>query len=254
MNEREYQKLVEQRHLHLFLEKHFGEADVKASFDDSPDVIIEANGKRIGIEHTQYFMEHRGPPGLALKAQETLQNKIIQKAWDFYKERGGTLLWLIVVFDDKAAFYGKDVDRVARELANCVEQMLREGLQVNVWYRIEAWRAKRLGRPLPNSISQLHLEIVTSPGLELWGASRSGAVSDLQVSQIQTVIDVKNQRVPDYLLKCSEAWLLIVVDGSSPSSHFEVGAAASGHKYTSEFSRVFLLRRFHQELYQLPVK
>lgn len=149
---------------------------------------------------------------------------------------------------------GKDVDRIARELASCVEHLLGEGLQENTWYVIEAWREMRRSKPVPEGIRLLHLEIVPRPGLELWGPTRGGAVPDLQISEIQTVIDGKNRRVPDYLLKCSEVWLLIVVEGSSPATHFGMEVATSGHRYASAFSRVFLLHRLKHELYELLIK
>ncbi len=199
-------------------------------------------------------MKCDGSSGLAPVAQEAVQDKIIRKSWDFYKEHNAALLYLLVVFEDKTAFYGKDVDRIARKLANCVERLRGEGLQENTWYLIEAWREKRRGKPLPDGIRLLHLEIVPSPGLELWGPARGGAVSDLQIAEIQTVIDGKNRQVPDYLLKYSEVWLLIVVDGSSPASHFEMDVASIGHQHSSAFSKVFLLHRFKHELYELPVK
>lgn len=70
-------RYIQHWHLQIFLEKLFGEADVKPCFDDNPDLIIDADGKCIGVEHTQYFLDHNGPRGLAPKAQETLQDKII---------------------------------------------------------------------------------------------------------------------------------------------------------------------------------
>jgi len=35
-----------------FWREHFSGTDVKACFDDNPDLIIEVDGMRIGVEHT----------------------------------------------------------------------------------------------------------------------------------------------------------------------------------------------------------
>jgi hypothetical protein len=72
-----------------------------------------------------------------------------------------------VEFDDRTAFYGKDIDSIARQLASFVERILGEGLEENAWYLIEAWREKWQGRFLPGGIRQLQIVIVPSRGLEL---------------------------------------------------------------------------------------
>lgn len=253
MHYKNHQKIVERKHLEFLIGKQFGDTELYPRFGESPDLIIDVKGTTIGVEHTQLFLSHTGPPGLAPIAQETLQKKIVLKAWNIFRQHKLPSLWVIVTFEDATTYFGKDVDRTALMVATTVEQFLRKNPKEQVWYKLEAWRARRTTQEWPTGVVQIDVQLVPDPSLEVWGPGQSYMVPHLQVADIQTTIDAKNERVADYLRQCSHVWLLIVVDDGSQASHFDVDDDVLNYPFSTLFSRLFLLRRLHEELFELRV-
>jgi hypothetical protein len=254
MDQRQFDKLVERKHLQLFLEMHFGATDLNPRYGDSPDLLIDSDGTTVGIEHTRYFIEHAGPAGLAPKAQETLQNKIIAKAWELFKSVASQPLWVSVTFEDSTTYFANDVDAVAQTITSLVESFLQRPRIDGPWYKLAAWGFRRSGIPWPNGIAEIHIKKLPDSRYEVWGPGRAYMVPHLEATGVQAVINAKNRRVSSYLRKCSVAWLLIVVDDGSQASHFDVRPELLSHRFASQFTRVFLLRRFHTELVELQVE
>jgi hypothetical protein len=251
MQQREYQKYIERKHLELFLDLHVGSSPTDVAFDDNPDLLMSISGKPIGVEHTQYFIGYRGPSGLAPKAQETLQSKIVWKAWQEYKETHKQPLWVLVVFEQATNYYGNDVDTTAQSLAAHIAQLVSASLTIDTWYKFKSWRARRSGLSWPRCITEIHIQVLSDASYEMWGPSQSYVVPHLTTGELQSVIDTKNERVANYRRKCEEVWLVIVIDDGSQSSHFDVDDTLLNHEFVTNFDKLFLLRRFHRELYDL---
>ncbi|HSH83252.1 MAG TPA: hypothetical protein VLA19_32360 [Herpetosiphonaceae bacterium] len=251
MDQRQFSKLTERKHLELFLQLHFGDRQLNPRFEDKPDLRIDIDDVTVGVELTQCFVKHVGPTGLAPNAQEALQNKIVWKARSAYQAANPQPLWVNVYFEPATTYRGNDVDTVAQALAMTVQHFLTGQPQQGVRYSLEAWQAKRLGTPWPKGISLIGVKVVPDAGSEVWGPTRGYGVPHLEASDVQEVIDAKNKRVGDYLQKCADVWLVIVFDTGSQSSHLNVEPSLLSHPFSTQFSKVFLLRSFHQELFEL---
>src|SRR5215203_2371104 len=63
-------------------------------FDDNPDVLVKTSKGMLGIEHTRLYWGN-------LKEQESLEQRIVDRAKEMYEVSGGPSLFVNVLFDSK---------------------------------------------------------------------------------------------------------------------------------------------------------
>jgi hypothetical protein len=73
-------------------------------------------------------------------------------------------------------------------------------------------------------------------------------------AEIQQAIDSKNQKRIHYNDSCSEHWLLIVSDGSGPSSFFDLSGGTREAMFESQFDRNFFMEAFSRIYWELKTK
>lgn len=82
-------------------------------YDDNPDVLVKTQEGFLGIEHTRLY---RG----ALKEQESLNQRIVDRARESYEVSGGPPLYVNVLFDPNIRLGVKDIDSIASSLHGLV--------------------------------------------------------------------------------------------------------------------------------------
>jgi len=80
----------------------------------------------------------------------------------------------------------------------------------------------------------------------LWTVEGPAVVQNLTIEKIQSCINEKNCRYEEYLRKCDECWLLIVVNVFKDSQSFETPNRID-HRFESKFERVFYLDASHRK-------
>ncbi len=74
------------------------------------------------------------------------------------------------------------------------------------------------GTPIQTFVSSIHVTRVRNARQASWSFIGAGFVS-VSVNEVRDLIASKNAKVPAYLRRCDEVWLLIVADGVNISAH-----------------------------------
>lgn len=211
-------------------------------FADNPDVLVKTPAGIWGIEHTRLY---RG----SMKEQESLEQKIIDRAKKMYVSSGAPSLYVTVSFDSNFRLTVKDIDLIAANLNDIVCRYIPN---VGENFELEGW--KFIPRRFSPAITTIFINR-PYPSCELsWDVERGGVVPDLASDQIRETIQGKEPKLGDYLSRCSKVWLLIVADGFAPSSDFSSSDEVKKQVYKSSFDRIFLFRNFSCEAFELDVK
>lgn len=211
-------------------------------FDDNPDVLVKTREGFLGIEHTRLYWG-------SLKEQESLEQRIVDRAKEMYEVSGGPPLYVNVLFDPNVRLRVKDIDSIASSLYGLVCRYVP-----NVGERVdlEGWRF--VSRGFSPAVTMIFLDRPSASCEMAWGVGRGGVVPDLPSDSIRERIQDKESKKARYLGKCSKVWLLIVEDGFSPSSYFDISDEVKSENYKSTFDRIFLFRNFSREVIELNVE
>jgi hypothetical protein len=243
--------------LELFVRKYFGHHGGLVH-GDKPDLTIDSGCKRIGVEHTRIYRSAGTVAGLQPQAQLALQHRIVNCAWQRFRALSSRRLWLLVHFDRTTTYTKRESQVVGDSLARVVHEgtvNLPYQPDTIVWHELESWRHQSLGREFPKGVSQIDLQIVDgNPKLELWGPTEAYMVPDLSVEVVRERVVAKEKRLNEYLSKCDEVWLLMVLDTGVSSNHFEIHDDLLETEFFSSFSKLMLLRALHSELFELKTR
>lgn len=211
-------------------------------FDDNPDVLVKTSEGILGIEHTRLYWGN-------LKEQESLEQRIVDRAKEMYELTGGPPLIVNVLFDPKVRLAVKDIDSISASLNRLVCSYVPN---VGGRFDLEGWRF--VSRGFSTAIMTIFIDRPNNSRETLWGVGRGGAVPDLPTDSIRKSIQDKESKISKYLDKCSKIWLLIVEDGFAPSSYFVIPDEVTKKIYKSKFDRIFLFRNFSCEVIELKVE
>lgn len=211
-------------------------------FDDNPDVLVKTPEGILGIEHTRLYWGE-------LKEQESLEQRIVDRAKDMYELSGRPPFYVNVLFDPKIRLGVRDIDLIAASLHRIV---CRYVPAVGERFDLEGWRF--VSRGFSPSIMMIFIDRPSNSCEMLWGVGRGGAVPELASDSIIAKIQAKESKIDKYLGKCSKIWLLIVEDGFAPSSYFVISDEVKKQIYKSSFDRIFLFRNFSREAIELNVE
>ena len=245
----------EREDLAQFIRLYFG-SEPELDYGDKPDLIINFDNKVLGVEHTRIYQTSGGVSGLEPHAQLAVQHRIVNLAWKEYSAASPHKLWLLVSFDDVTTYKQRD----SRAVANLMVRAIREGVSrvshrpgTIEWHTLESWQFRRHGLDFPEGVRQIDFQILDDSKLELWGPAHALMVPHLSVERLKERISEKEKRIQDYLAKCDEVWLLVVVDTGVPTNHFEADEELLATEFQTSFSKVVLLRSFHSELFELKM-
>lgn len=243
--------------LDSFVRHYFAQQPRRMDHGDKPDLVIEFDAKVIGLEHTRIYRTTGAVSGLEPHAQLAVQHHIVYSAWQEYSTLSSRKLWLLVDFDDVTTYKKRESQSVSSLLARVVYEgaanIPSQSGEI-IWHTLEAWRYQRIGREFPKEVRRIDFQIVDdNPKLELWGPAYAYMVPHLSVESVKERILAKEKQLDEYLLKCEEAWLLIVVDTGVPSNHFQIDEELLATEFHTAFSKVLLYRSFHTEVFELKV-
>jgi len=220
---------------------------------DKPDFLCTHSGGVLGIEHRRLFKEARARHPNAPQALESFRQQIVESAQKRC-EKDIPPLFVQVWFNFrqvKPKNKKKEIERISSALAEFVKKWHEE----NPSKFYESFKS-------PSDILPVFRMFIThawngKTGLpyHLWVVEDTAVVQNLTTEKIQSRINEKNHRYEEYLKKCDECWLLVVVDVFKDSQSFEISDKILNHKFESKFERVFYMDASHRkDLWELNIK
>jgi hypothetical protein len=212
-----------------------------------PDLIVHTNEGDLGIEHTRIFRTDHSN-GIVRQEQESLEDRIVNRAREIYEQYGGPSLQVAVSFNSNIRIGKKDVSSLSTFLASIVARYVPD---VGQQFILEA--ARFIPRPFPSEIDIIFIGR-HSGGEMSWVVYRGDNVPSLTAEHIEDRIQHKEAKRVEYLRRCSKIWLLIVETGGVPSSHFEIPTEVLERVYKSNFDRIFLFGDVRCEVIELKTE
>ncbi len=235
----QYKKSKERWFLDRFLGKLGLSLDVPVKNRERPDFTIQIDGKRIGLEVTEFFFPDE--EGGVRKYFQILREKAIAKAWRIYSERGGRALCVTAAFQDFPKPLGPSDKREVNGLAHKFEKVVRsqesslEGSNprwVNGWPEIPELDYFSI-RACPEGVVDGY-----------WGREGPTHQEVLEAHHIQSELDGKAGKYPSYVSDHDEVWLLIFTEGALMGVPHEIGTEAKCAVYDFPFDRAYWFDSF----------
>lgn len=217
-------------------------------FGDEPDVIIHTANGLLGIEHTRIFRKD-DTDEIVRQEQESLEQRIVDKARSIYENGGGPPLYVTLAFIPAIKLAKNEVNSISSRIASIVRDHIPNEGQHHI---LDACQLP--AKYLPRQISAVFVDRFYNQREMFWAVMRSDNIPNISSEQIQEIIHNKDIHVRKYLERCSEVWLVIVQDGFAPSSGFDLSEGVLMKVYKSAFKRVFLFRNFEYETHELKVR
>ncbi len=194
--------------------------------------ITQSDGKRIGIELTEYFRGQDNHGGSKLRRDEKIRQKIANSTKRLYELKSDIPLWVTFSPCVKLEIKNKSTEDIAIALVDLIIENINKDVKTICLCESE----NHLFQNVLSSLTITHLKGSKSSE---WGFVESGFIP-IYAQEIQAIINGKNDKCNSYLQYCDEVWLLIVSAGNNVSSSIGTDGISrlSGHKYCSGFERI----------------
>jgi hypothetical protein len=211
---------------------------------ECPDFIVDNGNRKVGIEVTKIFKAPRSnePP---MQAVESACKKIADFAQKICEERQIPPLIVSLHFIQKPNILNIRRDELSYKIADFVCSNIPNPDSSRTFedrYSYQTFpeyiHAITIGRF--KVLTKSHFNVPTAG----W-AQREFS------TELQQVIDLKNPKIVHYNDDCEEHWLIIISEGSSPSSFFECNGETREAIFKSEFDRSFFMEAFSKSWWEL---
>ncbi|MGA2808863.1 MAG: hypothetical protein ABSE87_12065 [Terracidiphilus sp.] len=225
MGSDEKKKQRERFLLDRFLE-HQGITPTRIVPGESPDFLIDLEGRTVGIELTELFIRSNKSEANPKPAEESLlkriesnADRIMSRAREIYFLAGNPPVLSKIVISDRITLDKKKGDQIAELIAYQIQSMSLENSQAVKWRSCEEENEKH---PLLDLVYFIHTERVPELRFAHWTVVKAGLVAPLTPEYLQAEIDKKAKKIDTYRKKAEEIWLLIVADPTQLSQKFSV--------------------------------
>jgi hypothetical protein len=211
---------------------------------EAPDFLLEFEGRRIGLEVTEVFVEDDGSP-IKPKAVESIVDDIVARAKQRYEECGGKPLHVSFGFSRNADMRQLNRREAAEAIASFLLALDPPVDELVKWDR--RWPRRD---QLPQELSFMNILAVPGATKSHWSTPRAGWVAPLTANFLQPSIDEKSKKIARYQGTVRDVWLLLAIEGRAPSQFFEPSQEIP--TVASSFNRTYLLWLFAGKVYLLP--
>jgi len=195
----------------------------------SPTFIVHAPSGAVGIEVTEYFRPER-IDGSPLQEQESLCHQIAHVATQKCIESSLPNLYVAVSFERARRIVKKDVVPVAEAIAKLVSDTAAH----------VDWSLKVVNDgQLPECIDDILMYRPAGLTEPFVGFTATTWVPPVAEDELRKIVLNKEKKLDAYRRRCSEVWLVIVIDGFRIASLSELPPDAS--RVTTAFDRVIVL-------------
>ena len=239
---------LERRHVAAFL----ASIDHQATAEHLPAGVGPDFGARqddtvIGIELTRVYREDR-ERGMPHRQVEGIWDQVLAGAHTEWLGLGLPPVTVYVSTIPGAVPARIDIARVVSELVSFVSTRIPAENE-NASYEPD-WRSWTPST-LPEAVARIDIGRPSYHTTTYWFMPRSGMVPDLSPELLQRSIDAKSAKLRRYSAPPPSNWLVLIVEGSAPSSTFTITPEALGHVYESAFHRTFLFDAFARRTHEL---
>ena len=203
---------------------------------ESPDFVLELQGRAVGIEVTEVFIEPSAQAP-SLRANESMTDRIVARAREIHNNAGRRPAFVAVAFFDAQVSQHLRRDEVAAALANLVERLTSNGGGLRYWQN-------NYSDPSLGAIATVSVFPESDASEGRWCVNRAGWVQPLLPSHLAPAVAEKNLKYERYLQRVPEVWLLMAIDSSAPSQLFDVDASLDLSGLGSKFDKTFFVRTF----------
>jgi hypothetical protein len=210
---------------------------------ESPDFLINLDGRTVGIEVTELFIRRCNsearliPEDPTLQAIESISSKIVSRAREIYFDANNPPVLAKIVFSSPIIPGDKRKDdQIAKLIADQIQSMSRQDSEGSEWRSSEDEKAEN---PLSEWVSFISTWRVAERHRARWSPNSAGLVSPLTPARLQEEIDIKASRINAYKERAEEVWLLIVVDRTRSSQKFSVMPDFPLDSISSPFAKTF---------------
>jgi hypothetical protein len=203
---------------------------------ETPDCLVRAQDRCLGIEVTRIFRDVQDDSGHSLQRRVSELEHIVQTARAIHESSGQPPVIVSAFFSKHHGFGRADRQTVANSLAEVVCRDMPQGMGR---YKIQYDPAKSY---FSNRIDEVH--ITRLPGLthdlNQWTAPEAAWARPHGPEFLQSVLDGKAASYDAYRLNCDEVWLIILSGTERLASIVHFAEGALQHQYTTPFDRAFL--------------
>src|ERR1035437_3439845 len=228
--------------LDRFLE-HQGITPTRIDPGESPDFLIALDGRTVGIEVTEVFIQRCNPEARLLpedpllQAIESLTALIVDKAREIYFDANNPPVLSQILFTNRITPKDKrKVDQIAKLIADQIQSMSRQDSEGFDWTSREDEKEENA---LSEWVSFISACRVPELRFARWSPNRAGLVSTLTPARLQEEIDKKASRINAYKKRAEETWLLIVADRTRSSQKFSVMPDFPLDSISNPFAKTF---------------
>lgn len=221
--------LREEKHFSLF-QKIFGfEKQGYIWRSESPDFVVTKEGRVIGIEHTEIFIEKNYP----LQALESIEDDICMFATKYADESGYVPTITKILFGDIKGLKQTERFNLAKKITDYVQLCVSNTNN-------DAFTQLKLD-PKLKTIKDIFVTIAPRGFNNHYKSVRTGWGKVDPSSEIYSAVKKKAQKLNLYSSRCEEIWLLIVADGYKPSSFLGRDSKVPLIPSLHGFDRVFFM-------------
>jgi len=232
----------EKIHFEAFLVELYGHVLTDYGKGESPDFNFEIDNRRVGVEHTQIFLE--GSKNIRLIALESIGNDISRRIQK--KGQGLDLNFQATILLNLSGSLNKYereklssqiFDYIVQEVAGDYPQELKH-------YQI---------RPNNRLVSSITFAATMQDISTRVTVARAGWVKRTIDEEVKEAISKKKVKIERYSNEFDTVWLLVVADGYGPSSFFDDQPSQIIINTDSPFDKVFYLDFYKKRLSEVII-
>ena len=229
MNREELQRREEVEYTIRFFKHHFGLVPKLESLptNSRPDVRLNFEGKRIGIELTRAVDE-------AQAVFDSFAGHLLNAARAEYARLGGFRGTVMVSLRPQFDTKGLRGRALGVELAQSVAALWREPVGTTMI------QGEQLSPAVRQAVSQVQALPQDGEGPTSWLSPVAAWVQGITVDRLQPIINRKGEELSAYRqMNCDEYWLLIYARTGKAAEMFDEADGFDGGTLTSPFDRTF---------------
>ena len=214
---------------------------------ETPDFLVKTDCEVLGIELTNFIRWQCGT-GSELREIEMTHDRVVNSAQKKFERKWPVSLQVRFNWAPHPLSNRKEEQRITSEIVEVVNKFVSEEIYQPV-ILIEELGRFYLGKFI-NRISILRKNPTSK---SLWANTEAGVIG-ISISELQSVISDKENKINLYLQKCSSIWLLIVADGEHISSSSDLGEDVGSYIFRSNFDKVLFYDSFQHRVVELNVE
>lgn len=168
---------------------------------EEPDLVIQTESGRIGLEVVEYFSPTRAG-GHTLKKRWAVALQIARAATEMCVTARVTEILATVEFDERTGLRRKDVDSMAKQIVTLIEPVSREAKS----------RYLRRSDMLPRGVVSIDAHRRNGVPRSFVGLRWGGVVPPVEEAPFRRLIRKKELKLSIYRRHCSAVWLIVIVD------------------------------------------